>query len=300
MPSAEANRRIEEAMQRVRSPEAIRVSNAIFPVTHLQDYFLCPRRYLYAHRVGLSEHPLSLEIDDTQEAPPLGGRSADDRRQQGIIAHRLLQLADLSLVNQPLLIRAQIQQLLWEQGIDPFGAPSREIARWVERFLCTRFASRISAAGEGRVHRELPFLLRLSSPEGHLQIHLKGQIDLLFEDEDGGAMVIDYKASPPHPAGLTPYAFQLDCYALAARHFVKEGVSVRTGIAFLQQAHPEPEIRRASARRDLRDFERRLVDAAAELLRSPRAREWPGLPAEKCAAIRCGYQYRCHAAIAEV
>jgi len=298
MASAEANERIETVLRRIRSPEAIPVSHVVLPVTQLQDYFLCPRRYLYAHRVGLSEYPLLLEIDEEQEPPPLGGRNASDRRQQGVIAHRLLQLADLSLVNQPLLIRAQMQQLLWQEGIDPSGPDAREIARWVERFLCTSFAERLSSGGEGRVHRELPFLLRLGSPEGKIQVHLKGQIDLLFEDERGGATVIDYKASPRHPAGLEPYAFQLDCYALAARHFVKEGVSVRTGITFLQQAHPEPEIRRAASARDLRELERRLVHGAAELFQAPHQRDWPGLPPEKCAAIRCGYQYRCHAATA--
>src|SRR5262249_52896936 len=151
-PSAEASERIDAAVRRVRSREAIPISQVVGPVTHLQDYFLCPRRYLYAHRVGLSEYPLLLEIDQAQEFPPLAGRSVSDRRQQGTIAHRLLQLADLSLVNQPLLIRAQMQQLLWQEGVDPSGADAREIARWVERFWCTSFAERMSKAGEGRVH----------------------------------------------------------------------------------------------------------------------------------------------------
>src|SRR5262249_37276906 len=87
-PSAEASERIDAAVRRVRSREAIPISQVVVPVTHLQDYFLCPRRYLYAHRVGLSEYPLLLEIDQAQEFPPLAGRSVSDRRQQGTIAHR--------------------------------------------------------------------------------------------------------------------------------------------------------------------------------------------------------------------
>jgi len=58
--------------------------------------------------------------------------------------------------------------------------------------------------------------------------------------------VIDYKFSQPHPAGVDPYQFQLRCYALAARHFVRDGVAVRTGIAFLRGDRPEPVVPPAS------------------------------------------------------
>ena len=78
-------------------------------------------------------------------------------------------------------------------------------------------------AAPERVHRELPFLLRLPEGPTGLAVHLKGQIDLLFEDEDGGATIIDYKSSVRHGDGLGPYAFQLDCYALAARGFTVGG-----------------------------------------------------------------------------
>jgi hypothetical protein len=108
-------------------------------------------------------------------------------------------------------------------------------------------------------------------------------------------MVIDYKTGERQPEGLASYQFQLDCYALAAHNLVKKGVPVRTGVAFLQQRSPEPEMRPPSSDEDLRAFERRLVQATSQLLEATDRGEWAGLPRNRCSEIRCGYLYRCHA-----
>ncbi len=150
------------------------------------------------------------------------------------------------------------------------------------------------------MHRELPFLLRLGGRDGGLAVHLKGQIDLLFEDDDGGATVIDYKASQRRPGGLDSYAFQLDCYALAARQLVQDGVAIRTGIAFLREEDPGPDFRAPSDGGHLEGFEDRLVRAAEQLLAASRGYDWPGREPSGCAAIRCGYRYRCHPATPEL
>jgi ATP-dependent exoDNAse (exonuclease V) beta subunit len=294
-PTLDSERRIDSVVRRVRMRVPPVALSAVFPVTQLQDFALCPRRFLYAHRAGLSEYPSVLEIEDDGQPPPLGGRSAIDKRTQGTLAHRVLERVDLKLTYaSPKAQREHLEGLVWEEGADPSAANAREVVGWAQRFLGTAFARRLAAAGPNRVHREIPFLLRLEG-EGGCKIHLKGQVDLIFEDDEGGAMVIDYKTGERQPEGLASYQFQLDCYALAAHNLVKKGVPVRTGVAFLQQRSPEPEMRPPSSDEDLRAFERRLVQATSQLLEATDRGEWAGLPRNRCSEIRCGYLYRCHA-----
>jgi hypothetical protein len=125
---------------------------------------------------------------------------------------------------------------------------------------------------------------------------VKGQIDLLIEDADGGATVIDYKFSHPHPAGIDPYRFQLRCYALAAQHMVKPGVPVRTGIAFLRGARGEPVVVPPYSDGELGAFRAELLEAARNMLTLRRGGEWPGRERAECERIHCGYRYRCHPA----
>ena len=287
--SPEALAEVDQVLLRVRQPKALRSESAVFPVTHLQDYVLCPRRYLYAHHLGLREFSLALEVAAEDEAQ--AGSGLGDYRQRGTLIHRLLELTELSWIGgSDTQLRARLAELLWSLGVQPTTGEGREIIGSVHRFLRTRFAARLAAAGDGRVHRELAFMLRIGDAPS---IHLKGQIDLLFADESGGATVIDYKAGRRHPRGTDAYRFQLDCYALAARHFVNEGVRVQTGIAFLAERNPEPEIREVR-QLDMGWFETELYRSATSLLQSTPRFDWSGLPAAQCTSLGCGYQYRCH------
>jgi CRISPR/Cas system-associated exonuclease Cas4 (RecB family) len=291
----ESEERVDRILQRVRSRPRPLASELVLPVTHLQDYFRCPRRYLYAHRVGLSEFPLGLELDADSEPGTEDGCGLSSKREQGTIAHRLLERLDLSLLDRGGgALQAQLKELLWIQGIDPTTADARQILSWLEAFSRTSFARRLSKAGPARVHRELPFIVRLDGQGARPQLYLKGQIDLLFEDEEGRAVVIDYKTSSRPSAGLGAYEFQLDCYGLATRQFVKEGVPVMVGIVFLQTGCPEPEIRRSAGHIEESGFEERLRAAAAEMLAASADAQWPGRDQPECATLRCGYQYRCH------
>ncbi len=280
----EAKERVERAVARARSPAPLKPRSVVLPVTHLQDFERCPRRYYYAHLIGLSEYPVVFDLDEDAGL----GRSSGDSRFKGTVAHRLLERVSWAKVGTEML-RGELEALLWEEGMDPASNDGREILGWVEGFLSTRFAANLARSGEGRVHRELPFLLRLS--DGELALSLKGQIDLLFEDE-GTAVLVDYKASHRPESGLLSYAFQLDCYALAACRFVAPGVQVRTGIAFLRERVPEPEL--CGAEVDAPALERRLLASARELLGMTQRREWPGREKAICDAISCGYRYRCH------
>lgn len=289
--------RVEAAEQRCARPPPLRPAAVVHPVTQLQSYFLCERRYLYAHVVGLSEFPIHFEAEEAPE-PLVPGRtrSPNDPRARGTLAHALLEKVDLETIGDGARLDAQLRELLWQLGHEPDTADAREIASWARGFLHSPFAASLRDR-QDRVRREVPFLLRLSSPGAgpEMAVHLKGKIDLLVLDEAGGATVIDYKASERHPQGLSPYAFQLDCYALAARHLLGAGVPVRTGIAFLKEKDPGPDFRAPVSAADLQPLEARLAGAAADLAAASASHDWRGREAAYCASIRCGYQYRCHA-----
>lgn len=306
--------RLNAAIERASAKPNVMPAAAVFPVTHLQDFFLCPRRYLYARQVRLSEFPIAFELEPGGEQTE--GKRLADPRLRGTLAHKLLETLDFRwALEDPKRQNAALKELLWAQGVAPDDEGATDLLEWVRRFLGTKFAASLAHLPPERVHRELPFLLRLEGPEGGPALHLKGQIDLLVEEVPGRVCVIDYKAAKRHPQGLEPYAFQLECYALAARHFASSGTVIETGISFLQEKNPEPErvvVQEdaiAALRRKLSGQEvtgphsvPRSARAPVEgpgllsLLMSSRQEEWPGRPASECARIHCGYQYRCHAA----
>jgi hypothetical protein len=144
------------------------------------------------------------------------------------------------------------------------------------------------------VHRELPFLLRVDSPDGGPQLHLRGQVDLLLEDEDGGVTVVDYKYAEQPAQPFAAYGFQLGCYALAARGLVGADVPVRTGLVFLRGGAGEPLILSDRDSPPVARFERQLLDGAARWLDAARSGQWEGLPRPACDQLRCGFAPRCH------
>jgi ATP-dependent exoDNAse (exonuclease V) beta subunit len=285
--------RAARALNRVRYPPAPVPRELVLAVTPLQDFFLCPRRYFHAHELGLAEHPNVLELREEGDTESRGSADGDPRR-RGTLAHALLERVDLARVREGgRALRVHLERLLWEAGERPEDARHQAMVDAVEAFLRTEFAARLAAAGDARVHRELPFLLRVGGERELPALFLKGKIDLLFEDADGSALVLDYKLTRLHPEGLTPYAFQLDCYAMAARQLVREGVPIRTGVAFLEERGREPDVR-AGEELEAAALSVRLLDGARRLLEHSRAGEWPGQPRAECERIRCGYRYRCH------
>jgi len=148
--------------------------------------------------------------------------------------------------------------------------------------------------GPGRVHRELPFLLRMEDPGGGLRLHLRGQVDLLLEDEDGGVTVVDYKYAERPAAPFQAYAFQLDCYALAARGLVRADVPVRTGLVFLRGGAGETLVRPVQDSASPEGLERRLLEGAMRWRLAAHSGRWEGLPRSACEQMRCGFVARCH------
>jgi len=254
-------------------PPAVR--EMLLPVTQLQDLWQCPRRYRYAWELGLPEQAKRPVVaKDAGDGP--------DLRLRGIAAHRLLEL--LPLTPPAPELEAQLTALAAGDGL----TVEPEVLSVVARFWRTPFARSLVEAGAGRVFRELPFALRLDDGDG-FSLVVRGQIDLVVEDATGTALVVDYKTTRRSAAGVSPYAFQLACYALAAQRFLREGVPVKTGIAFLDDADPSPVWAEAGPLDAVG-----LARAARAWVNAPVGQEWPVLEVSRCEALGCGYRWRCH------
>jgi ATP-dependent exoDNAse (exonuclease V) beta subunit len=263
----------------VRAAHPAEAAVAMLPVTQLMDFERCPKRYHYAHQLGLRErHRTPDGVDD---AEPVDG----DGRTRGTAAHRLLELVPFELEG------ARLQQALRElrraEGLE--ARAGADVLEWVRRLCASDFGRRLRSLGEARVHRELPFVLSLRG-EGRLQLRLRGQIDLLLDDEV--LTVVDYKTSLMPPAGLEAYRFQLRCYALAARRFAGRPVPVRAGVSFLKEPDPAP--RFLAEPLELEALEVELVEQARALLRAQASGHWPRRDRGWCDALGCGYVDRCH------
>jgi ATP-dependent exoDNAse (exonuclease V) beta subunit len=267
---------LEAAAQRLRSRPEPKPRSVMLPVTQLQDFALCPRRYRFAHLLGVPETRAVPVLREPEDVPEV----LLDVRDRGTAAHKLLEKVVLGAP-----IEAQLVDLERAEGLpdDP------EVRAWVRRFLETPFARAMQ-----NVHRELPFVLRLE--DGDFALHLRGQIDLLVLNADGSATVVDYKTSVEPTDGLDAYRFQLGCYALAAQALLGpstgsgHALPVHTGIAFLRESDPSPKLLPPGARVD----EAWLAQQAHALVTAQIRGEWQGLPEARCRALGCGYASRCH------
>src|SRR5690606_30972264 len=144
------------------------------------------------------------------DAPPAGNGVSGDLRARGVLAHRLLERFDFRwLLEGPQRVAERLEALLGDEHLTPRDEGVGEILEGVGDFLRGPFAATLAQRPPERIHRALPFLLRLPEVGTGRAVYLKGQLDLLIEQEDGSACVLDYKYSRPHARGLLPYAFQL-------------------------------------------------------------------------------------------
>jgi ATP-dependent helicase/nuclease subunit A len=271
-------------VERVRARETARSSSVVLPVTQLQDFALCPRRFHLLHEAGLIERPQVFDLSDPGEKSP--GGELEDPRDQGRLAHRLLERIDFAEAGRN--PAAALERLIDREQAQ--HASGREVRGWVETFLRGPFAARLASLDPARIRREVPFVLRVSERPALL---LKGQIDLLVEEEDGTATVVDYKAAKRHPKGEQAYAFQLACYALAARAWSGRSRAVRTGLVYLKEPTATEQLRLVPEA-ELTAFSDRLGGLAQTLAGSPLNGPWEGRPQPTCAELRCGLMSRCH------
>jgi hypothetical protein len=202
-------------------------------------------------------------------------------------------LAEADLGAPPLERRAQLQAAAARRGYDPQSAGVRRILAEVLRFADGAQGRELAAAArEGRVQREVPFLLRVDGDGA--TVYLVGAIDALVRDRRGdGLAVVDYKYATPRPGAAERYRLQLLAYALAAGR-AYPGARVRTRLQFLRGDGRAEEIAASAA--DLRRFAREAPLLAREALRGGGERPPAALGRDeaRCRAEGCGYVARCY------
>ncbi|HET8538885.1 MAG TPA: UvrD-helicase domain-containing protein [Anaeromyxobacter sp.] len=256
---------------------AIRVA-----VTDLAEYARCPRRHHLGRFLGLPEPrgAAAAPADDPGRATV-----------RGTLAHAML--AETDLAAPPLERRAQLAAAAARRGHDPASAGVRRILAEVARFADSVAGRALAAAArEGRLARELPFLLRLEG-DGVPDAYLVGAIDALVAGERGqGITVVDYKYATARPGAADRYRLQLVAYALAARR-AHPGARVGARVQFLRGDLRAVDLTPSEA--DLAAFAREAPRLAWEAHRGAGDRP----PAElgrdeaRCRADGCGFVSRC-------
>jgi len=267
---------------------APRPGNVTVAVTQLADFQLCPRRYQQFHALGLQEHPASSRAASPEVTVDVDGGDALpqlDPLRRGTLAHRLLERAPFRAGGVDEAAHAELDRLLAADGYETKDPLVAEVRAHVAAFLDTPFARALDGVA---VRRELPFLLSVPYDGGVL--YLRGQMDLVVLTSDG-VTVVDYK----HARLGEPddYRFQLDAYALAARRLYPAAPSVRTGLAFLKEGDPSPQIAPAPPSAP---FETELAALGHTLAAARAADAWEQRPLATCHRLRCGFIYRCYPA----
>ncbi|SEL96665.1 ATP-dependent exoDNAse (exonuclease V) beta subunit (contains helicase and exonuclease domains) [Stigmatella aurantiaca] len=289
---AEAEARVEAAIQRVRGGAALEPVSAVASAEALQDFMICPRRYRYIHQLGLSgqrpwelpakRRPLWVEADAWGHAP--------DASQMGAV---LLRELDFRWATAPTPERrAHLEALLQAWGHLPDGEGMEAVLAMTERFLDTPFARLLAASPPSHLHRGLTFSLALSLPGAKGQVAVEGELDLLWETPEGEAWVVAYRRGKRHPLGPVAFAHELVVQGLAAKRLVQDGVTVRAGVAFLGEPSPEPEFLTLPG--GLTEAAEPLEQAVRALVRSGMQDEWPSREAAACQALHCGFAEHCH------
>jgi hypothetical protein len=261
-------------------------------VTELAEYARCPRRHLLGRVLRVAEPA------GAQAAP------ADDPGRatvRGTLAHAMLAEADLAAP--PLERRAQLAAAAARRGYAADGLGVRRILAEVLRFLDSPGGRELAkAAREGRLAREVPFLLRLGDPErasrpdhgrtgaspGPNLVYLTGALDALVQGTGprtaraGGSRagstpreltVIDFKYATARPGAAERYRLQLTAYALAAAR-AHPGVRVRARLLFLRGDHRAVEL--TPSAEDLARFEALAPHLARELVTRQAQADAPG------------------------
>jgi hypothetical protein len=203
-------------------------------------------------------------------------------------------LAESDLAAPPLERRAQMAAAASRRGHDPASPGVRRILAEVSRFAESEGGRALArAAREGRLSREVPFLLRLEG-DGVPDAYVVGAIDALLAGRRGeGVVVVDYKYAAPRPEAAERYRLQLLAYALAARR-AHPGAPVRARLQFLRGDFRTADV--TPSERELDAFAREGARLAWGAHRGALADAPPaelGRSEERCRAEGCGYAGRC-------
>jgi ATP-dependent helicase/nuclease subunit A len=160
-------------------PALIDQHDSAAPVTSIQLFAQCPRRYYLGRYIGWDRTSRPVQ-DHTEETP-----REESAAEFGTAVHALLA----------------------GESVDGASAEALDL---VQRFQASELGQRVSRAS--RVEREFDFVMAVED------VVLRGQIDLWFE-EGGELLLLDYKTDNVRPqeavSRAAAYGLQLRLYALA-------------------------------------------------------------------------------------
>jgi len=239
-------------------------------VTALSDFAHCPMLYHWRHELAV---PAPISQSDGART---GGGSLDALT-LGTLYHRCMELLDFA---NPQATDDLIAQVVWEMDLDDAVNPpalAGELGEMVSRFAQHDLWGRLASAGH--IFRELDFVLSVG------QLTLRGQIDLLYCDDQGIWHVVDYKSDRlsddneiAQRAGN--YELQMLAYSIAAdRHL--DGPIADASLYFLRPGCKHTFPIDPAALQTARD---RLAALTEDLITSRRTNQF-----ERVQSARCDY-----------
>ncbi|MCW3020556.1 MAG: family ATPase, partial [Solirubrobacterales bacterium] len=227
---------------------------ATLSYTSLTELERCGYRYYLERVLGMPE-----ERAAAAGAAAPGGLEA---RARGVLVHRLMESWEFSGGAPPDADR--VGAVGRELGVESTPREREDLVRLLARALDGPLSRRIAAAR--RLRREHPFAFSLG--EGAPLV--TGVIDLLCDEPDGTALIVDYKSdrldpdADPEELVASDYAVQRLLYALAV---LREGAVVAEVVHWFLERPDEPAVARytlaeLAALED--ELDRRLAIASSE------------------------------------
>ena len=204
---------------------------ATLSYTSLSQLERCGYRYYLERVLGMPEQRIAAA-----GAAASGGLEA---RARGVLVHRLMESLAFSGAAPP--DAARVGAVARELGLEPAPREREQLARLLVRALDGPLSRRIAAAT--RLRREHPFAFSLG--EGAPLV--TGVIDLLCDEADGTALIVDYKSdrlaadADPEAIVARDYAVQRLLYALAV---LREGAVVAEVVHWFLERPDEPAVAR--------------------------------------------------------
>ena len=217
----------------------------------MSGYAACPYRFYMERVLRLPRVP-----EPAPEAPP--APEALDRMVRGSIAHLLLEQLDLDRPEVPDAEAVELAAQMNDAEVDATDvADLQELVRAaIEGDVLAR------ALAARRVRREEGFAFILGD------VPFTGYVDLLAEEANGTALVVDYKTNPVEGVDLealteADYGLQRRIYALAA---LRSGAPATEVVHLYLERPTEPVVARYEAG-DAAGLEAELLAGASPLLR---------------------------------
>ncbi len=216
----------------------------------------CGYRFYLERVLRLPEQDPPVAVAPGGPAEPGAGI---DPRLRGTIVHELLEHVDLAAPNAP--AEEAVRRLASAHGAELAAAEVEDILALVRATLASPVLAR--AAGAPERHAEHAFALALGAEHPRVPL-LTGVVDLLAIEDDGGALVVDYKTDrlggrDPEAVVASDYGIQRSIYALAA---LRHGAP-RVEVAHLFCERPEAPALARHAAPDIPRLEAEIAARAA-------------------------------------